>query len=163
MFHKISTTSNPPQKKPLLIWDGQCGFCKYWLLYLKAHIGDRLDYEPFQEIHKNYDDISLKEFKKASRLIDVDGKVYSGPDSLYKSLAFFKKPNHWIHKAYRNNFFFRRLSDKGYDWVSKNRPALYKLTVLLFGKNPAKQKPYWVAGLVVPAILTLVAGVVWKR
>lgn len=155
MFQKIAQTQNPPDRKPLLIWDGACGFCKYWYLHLKSKIGDRMDYAPYQDAHQRFHDIPYKEFQKASRLIESNGTVYTGPDSLYRSMLYLPQPRPLWHKLYVKNRFFNRLSDVGYDWISKHRPQLYRVTVRLFGKNPVSQHPYWAWWL-----LLLTGGVV---
>ena len=133
----------PPREKPLLIWDGTCGFCKYWVLYIRARTGDRMDFESYQDAHPRIADIPFDEFQKASRLIEPDGKVYAGPDSLYASMRYFAKPSSFFHRWYGKSSLFRIVSDYGYHWISMNRPFLYQVTIRLFGKNPVQQRPYW--------------------
>jgi predicted DCC family thiol-disulfide oxidoreductase YuxK len=41
-------TINDP--RPLLIYDGDCGFCNYWVRYWQKLTGDRVAYAPYQEI-----------------------------------------------------------------------------------------------------------------
>lgn len=42
---------------------------------------DCLDYSNFQEVASRYPEIPLREFKKASKLIETDRGIYSGLDS----------------------------------------------------------------------------------
>src|SRR5437773_2587310 len=53
-LHRIAATTykcgmtrvaNPPAK-PLLIFDGECGFCRRWIERWQAKTGDRIDYRP---------------------------------------------------------------------------------------------------------------------
>jgi len=142
MFAKIQKTQSPPSQA-LFVWDGECGFCKYWIIVWKSKTVD-LNYKTFQEVAGEFPDIPLKEFKKASRLIDTDGSVFSGPDSAYRTLWYFEKPQEHLHLWYKSSGVFRRLSDHGYNFIAKNRPLMMKLTLAFWGKNPLKRKPFWV-------------------
>ncbi len=143
MFQKILQTKFPPSEKPLLIWDGTCGFCKYWVTRWKAATGDTLEYKTYQEAASQFPDIPLKEFKKASRLIETNGRMYSGPDSAYRCYDYVENKNYLFHHWYEQNQFFRKLSDHGYNFIAKNRPFMFRLTKIMFGSNPLQLKPYW--------------------
>lgn len=145
MFAKILKTQNPP-KQPLFIWDGECGFCKYWIIVWKSKTVN-LTYDTFQEAAGDFKDIPLKEFKKASRLIESDGAVFSGPDSAYRTLWYFDKPQKYWHRWYEQSDLFRWISDQGYNTIAKNRPIMMKLTLAFWGKNPLKRKPFWLLWL----------------
>lgn len=147
MFGKINKTKFPPQDKPVLIWDGNCGFCKYWVTRWKRMTGDSLNYRTFQEASQDFPDIPLKEFKKASRIIEFDGSVYSGPDSAYRSYDYGDKSYPW-HSWYSTYPVFTWLSDHGYNWIAKHRSFMFKVTHAFFGKNPLSLKPYWLLYLI---------------
>ncbi|MEB2775131.1 hypothetical protein SYJ56_07420 [Algoriphagus sp. D3-2-R+10] len=145
MFTKIQKTSYPP-KQPIFIWDGECGFCKYWIIIWKSKtVG--LIYKTYQEVVSEFPDIPIKEFQKASRLIETDGAVFSGPDSAYRTFWYFRKPKKNWHRWYQKPGFFQSISDHGYNWIAKNRPLMMKLTLAFWGKNPSNQKPYWMLWL----------------
>ena len=38
-----------PPGKPLLVYDGDCGFCKLWIRRWQRTTGARVDYLPFQD------------------------------------------------------------------------------------------------------------------
>ena len=82
----------------MMVWDGECGSCKYWITYWKSRTGNSVDYRTFQKVSAQFEDISLEEFKKASRLIEVDGSVYSGPDSAFRTFRYFKNPSLSLHQ-----------------------------------------------------------------
>ena len=142
MFGKFYKTEYPPAKKPILVWDGECGFCHYWVIRFQKITGTKINYKTYQEIASQFKDIPLKEFKKASRLIETDGRVYSGPDSAYRTLAYSEKKLVW-HRWYANKKWFTWLSDQGYNHIAKNRSFYFKITKLCFGADPEKFKPYW--------------------
>lgn len=153
MFAKIQNTKYPPNES-LFIWDGNCGFCKYWIIVWKQQTTG-LEYKTFQEVAADFPDIPLKEFKKASRLIETEGAIYSGPDSAFRTFYYFHNPKkHW-HRWYINSRFFQRISDQTYNWIAKNRPLMMKLTLAFWGKNPLKRKPYWMLWLLGLLVLAL--------
>ncbi|MGY5846876.1 thiol-disulfide oxidoreductase DCC family protein [Salegentibacter sp. HM20] len=140
MFAKILCTKYPPEM-PTLVWDGDCGFCKFWKTTWEIKTPNRLHYETYQKLSGKFPDIPLKEFKKASRLIEPDGKVYSGPDSAYRAL--YHAGNEAWHKWYHKSSIFRKFSDHFYNHIAKNRGFYFKLTQILFGNNPHQLKSYW--------------------
>ncbi|MCG9970062.1 thiol-disulfide oxidoreductase DCC family protein [Christiangramia crocea] len=140
MFRKIDKTSNPPQVN-VMVWDGKCGFCKFWKTRWESKTEGLLEFKTYQEYAENFPDIPLKEFKKASRLIETNGNVYSGPDSAYRSL--WHAGNKRWHELYIRYSWFRSLSDHAYNHIAKNRHFYFQVTRLLFGKEPLSLKPYW--------------------
>ncbi len=134
MFKTINRVSNPPIK-PTFVWDGECEFCKYWITVWRSKTGEKLQYEKYQDVYERFQSIPLKEFKKASRLIETNGKVFSGPDSAYRSFMHFRSPINFLHAWYHKYSFFRVLSDNIYNWIAKHRPLMFKLTKLLWGTD----------------------------
>ncbi len=140
MFKKFEYTENPPSKNTM-VWDGDCGFCKFWKTRWEKKTEGKLVFATYQSHAKEFPDIPLKEFKKASRLIETDGKVFSGPDSAYRSL-WYAGNKKW-HKWYSSSAWFQKLSDHSYNHIAKNRHIYFRLTKILFGKDPLNLKPYW--------------------
>lgn len=132
---------------PVLVWDGECGFCKYWVTRWKHLTRGKIQFSTYQEVAAQFPDIPLKEFKKASRLIEPDGVVYSGPDSAYRSYTYAQQSLPW-HRWYVSYPLFRWLSDHGYNHIAKHRPLYFTLTKACFGNDPVHLKPYWVLYIV---------------
>ncbi|MGB3775433.1 MAG: DCC1-like thiol-disulfide oxidoreductase family protein [Leeuwenhoekiella sp.] len=143
MFLKIGHTEFPPKGKPVLIWDGNCGFCKYWVTRWQHIAGDQISFRTFQDAASSFKDIPLKEFKKASRLIEPSGSIYSGPDSAYRLYDYSSNHDYPYHNWYAKKVLFMKLSDHGYNWIAKHRPFMFRLTKILFGTDPLSLKYYW--------------------
>lgn len=156
MFAKFEKTKYPPKIKPVLIWDGECGFCKFWVIRFGTFTKDKIVFQTYQKTAGQYLDIPIKEFKKASRLIEVDGSIYNGPDSLYRSLEHSNEQTWPWHRWYCRHIWFTKLSDFGYNLIAKNRPLMFFLTKTLFGKRPEKFRLYWVIYLLLISILVLI-------
>lgn len=142
IFTKLYNTQYAPAK-PLVAWDGDCGFCHYWVLRWKMIIGDAVDFKPLMSVYQNFPDIDLKYFRQAIRLIDTDGRIYTGPAAVFRAFRYGSRYR-WLMPLYENLKIVEWTSDHIYSMVSRNRNFMYKATVRLWGRNPVRQKPYWV-------------------
>jgi hypothetical protein len=145
MFTKLDRTKYPPTK-PLLAWDGDCGFCKYWVMRWKTITGEVVEYQPYSQVAHRFPDIELRYFKQAVRFIDTDGKIYGGPAAAFQAFTYGDRYR-WVMPIYRKFKPFESASDHFYSFISKRRPFMYKVCVVLWGRNPVKQKPYWLGYL----------------
>ena len=64
--------------RPLLVFDGECPFCRAWVDYWKRLTGDRIDYAPYQEVGARFPGISPEQFATAAKLILPNREVRSG-------------------------------------------------------------------------------------
>ncbi len=161
MFEKLEKTKFPPAGKPMMAWDGSCGFCHYWVIKWKLLTGDVVEYKPFQEVYNAFPDVDLKYFRQAIRFIDLDGKIYSGPGAVFQALHRYGTKWRWVMPLYRRCRIFSFLSDRFYAFVSANRVRMYRIVVRLMGKNPARPRYYWAyyLGALAVAAFILLAGV----
>lgn len=143
MFQKFNHTKFPPEEKPILVWDGACGFCNYWVTRWEQISEGKINFQTYQKIAEQFRDIPLKEFKKASRLITTEGRVYSGPDSAYMSYYISNPKSPW-HRWYVHHKWFQKLSDSGYNFIAKHRSFFFKLTKAMLGSNPLSFTHYWI-------------------
>jgi lipase maturation factor 1 len=117
--------------KPLVVYDGHCGFCKIWIDYTKRLIGDAVEYSPYQELGP--------EFKKAVHLIFPNGEIVQGAEAVFRVLAFApgKKLPLWL---YKNMPGFAPVTELLYRIIAAHRDFGYKATALLFGKEVYPQQ-----------------------
>lgn len=137
-----------------MVWDGQCGFCQYWIIRWKMITGDKIDYVQFQDGSKNFPDVPEERFKEAVRLIETDGSISNGPQAAYRSLFLLEKQK-WLYKLYERSKLFRSASDFLYQFVADNRDFFFVITKILFGKNPRRFKMYWIYFLLFPILIFL--------
>ena len=79
--------SNPPVK-PLLIYDGDCHFCRAWIARWQWFTGERVDYQPSQDedIARRFPKIPRESFDESVQLILLDGTVLSGAKAGFHAL-----------------------------------------------------------------------------
>lgn len=106
--------------KPLLIYDGDCGFCRRWIERWRSRSKDRVDFAPYQKVHSAYPEISVEDFKRSAQFIDEDEKVLSGAAGIYKTLSYIRGWG-WLNFLYQRLPGFAALSEWGYRVVASNR------------------------------------------
>jgi predicted DCC family thiol-disulfide oxidoreductase YuxK len=141
ILEQLIKIKNPPGS-PLLVWDGECEFCHYWVIRFRKIIGDEIRYKPFQKLAAQFPEIPEKEFRRSLKFIDTSGDVYSGAAAAFKALDY-RKSRFSFFQLYIRNYFFRKASDLIYKTVAENRPFAYKTCIALWGKDPSSPKPYW--------------------
>ena len=76
-MNRVSTFTlriTQPPSKPLLVYDGDCEFCKLWVARWREETGAAVDYAPFQEAAARFPEMPRAEFERAVQLIEPDGR-----------------------------------------------------------------------------------------
>jgi len=117
-----------------MVFDGDCDFCRYWILRWKYKTEDRIDYAPYQKVSPQFTEIPLKEFQRAVQLITPKGEVYSGAAAVFHALAEGKSFSFslWI---YRSLPLAKPLTEWFYNVVAKQRAFFSRLTRWIWGKE----------------------------
>lgn len=121
-------------KRPILIYDGDCGFCVFWIERWKKITHERVEYAPYQEAAPNFPQIPLKDFKKAIKLILPSGRVFSGAHAVFYALAVVpeKRWMLWVYRKIPSAAIFTELF---YMLVAGNRGFFSLLTRFFFTKS----------------------------
>src|SRR6058998_1154009 len=84
----VTRVVRPPQK-PLLVFDGDCNFCRRWIQRWRQSTGDRVDYLPFQspEIAEQFPELTREHFEQAVHLVEPNGEVFRGAEAAFRALA----------------------------------------------------------------------------
>src|SRR5689334_8532572 len=62
-----------PEPRPLMVFDGECGFCRAWIARWQRVTGARVAYEPFQTAAARHPEVPLEDFRAAVHLLGADG------------------------------------------------------------------------------------------
>jgi lipase maturation factor 1 len=120
-------------QKPLLIYDGDCGFCKLWIARWKQLTADKVDYAPSQEVSSQFPQISEDDFRKSVQFVDADGSVTKGAEAVFRSLTYANKK--WMLWSYQNIPGFAAISEWFYQFVARHRPLFFSITRFFWGDN----------------------------
>ncbi len=125
--------SNLPER-PLLVYDGDCSFCRLWIERWKTTTGDQVRYEPFQQVASQFPEIPREEFTRSVQLILPSGEVFSAAHAVFRALAF-ARGHGWMLWLYRRVPGVALASEGAYGFIARRRNPLYKLTRLLWGDH----------------------------
>ena len=89
-------TADTARRQPILIYDGDCGFCVYWARYWQSLTGDRVTYAPYQQVAAQYPQIPLAAFQRAVQYIAPDGKIASGAEAVFLTLSHASGKGLWL-------------------------------------------------------------------
>jgi len=101
--------------KPLLVFDGECGFCRRLASKWHEKTGEQIDFAPYNEIADDIRHISIEEFKKEIKLIYPEGRVYGGAAAAFRVIKHSKSPLRALSWFYS----FTRAFDPIWEWIYK--------------------------------------------
>ena len=119
-------------QRPTLIWDGDCSFCRRWILRWRNLTGDAIDYEPSQGVAERLPRVPREEFGKAVFFAEPDGRVTRAAEAVFRSLATAGQKRYllWLYEHVRP---FRWLTEFGYGVIARNRNLIDFFDVRLVG------------------------------
>src|SRR6476646_9347425 len=133
--------SNPPPKA-LLIWDGDCDFCRLWIERWREMTAGKIDYTTYQKATDRFPEIPPDEFNRSLVLIQPDGTVIFAAEAVYRSLAY-RRSREWLAWSYHHVPGFSAVSETGYGFIARHRKFASAITRLLWGKDVQRPTYFW--------------------
>ena len=118
-------TGSPP--KPILLFDGDCGFCRRWIARWKAITGPHVEYAPFQDVESRYPQITREQFESGVQLVLPGGEVHSGAEAVLRALAVVPGTG-WLLWLYLWMPLFGRMARCSYRFIARHRGGFERLT-----------------------------------
>ncbi len=115
-----TTVGTPPERRPIMLWDGSCAFCRWWILRGKRWTAGNVDYSPHQDIENRFPEISLQNFSRSVHLISPDGSVLTGAAAVFASLRHGPIQK-ILYTSYTASPKFARFAEGAYSFVSRHR------------------------------------------
>lgn len=124
--------------RPLLLFDGDCGFCRRWIIRWKSLTKDKVDYEPYQSAGTQFPEIPQETFKKAVQLIEIlpDGqkRITAAAEAVFRTLAY--EPSlRWIFWLYSKIPGVKPACEWFYSVVASHRILFSKITAWVWGSD----------------------------
>ncbi|HEX5492741.1 MAG TPA: lipase maturation factor family protein [Candidatus Udaeobacter sp.] len=133
--------SNAPAK-PLLIWDGDCYFCRLWIERWREVTAGQVEYSASREVAGRFPEIPSDEFDRSVVLIEPDGTTYFGAEAVYRSLGY-QHSRRWLVWSYDHVPGFAVVSETGYRLIAGHRKLASGVTRLLWGKDVRRPTYFW--------------------
>ena len=133
--------ANPPTK-PLLVWDGECHFCKLWIERWREITAGKVDYATYQEVADRFPEIPRDEFRRAMAFIEPDGEAFLAAEAVYRSLGY-RSSRKWLAWSYDHVPGFAVISEIAYKFIARHRGLGSTFTRLLWGKDVRPPIYFW--------------------
>src|SRR5205085_2611294 len=125
----------------LLIFDGDCHFCRRWIERWRELTRDAFEYAPFQEVADRFREIPREHFEQAVHFIDADGSVYRGAQAVFRSLGTRAKISNWCYEHVPG---FASVTEAAYAFIARRRRLASFFTGLFWG-NDVRPSTYFTA------------------
>jgi predicted DCC family thiol-disulfide oxidoreductase YuxK len=125
----------PPAGKPLLLWDGDCGFCRLWAERWSEAYGEKVDLATAQSQAGRFPEIPPAAYDQAVQLIETDGSVHSGAAAVLRTRRHGRgrgDPALWVYEKIPG---VAPVCDAAYGLVARHRPVFSMLTRWLCGSD----------------------------
>lgn len=123
--------------KPTLLYDRDCGFCRYWVARWSEATGEAVDYVPSAEAGEDFPDVAPEQFREAVQFVDSERSVYSGAEAVFRCLSNAPGGGKLLW-WYRKSRAFQRLSEAAYRAIASYRNAASLVNRMLWGVTYAR-------------------------
>jgi predicted DCC family thiol-disulfide oxidoreductase YuxK len=123
-----------PPIRPLVVFDGDCSFCRFWVDRWKRSSGDRVDYAPYQVAAARFPEIPVEEFRRAVGLVRPSGQVLFGAAAVVAARAEVPGRGLWSW-VYRRVPGARPVMELFYRLIANNRSAASRVTRFFWGSG----------------------------
>lgn len=111
---------------PVMLYDGDCGFCTRWIERWRKLTGEVITYEPYQKALKDFPQLTETECRRAVQLVCADGALYSGAHAVFQVLAAAGKYQ-FLLWAYQHIPFCKKFTEIVYQWIAHRRGFFSKI------------------------------------
>ena len=122
-----SFSACPPLSRPVVLFDGDCDFCRCRVDRWKASCGDRIGFLPYREAMDRFPVLSERDLKEAVHLVEPDGAILNGAAAVVR-LRELGMGRRLLARMYRNHRWFAACCEWGYRRVARNRSLFSCLT-----------------------------------
>jgi lipase maturation factor 1 len=133
-------------RRPLLVFDGDCGFCRAWVTRWRHAIDDVVDVAPSQQAASEHPHIPAERFHESVVLIEPDGTPRFAAAAVFRALAY--APGRglfwWLYSRVPG---VAPLTETLYRMIARHRGVATVVTRALWGSNvlpPGERLTAWV-------------------
>jgi lipase maturation factor 1 len=120
--------------RPLVIFDGKCGFCRIWIKYWEQLTGSGVEYAASQDVGASYPGIPVENYSQSVQLAMPGGEVISGARAVFTTLTHAPGMA-WLLWVYQHVPGFAPVTEAGYKLIAAQRSLFYHFTRLTFGRD----------------------------
>ncbi len=121
------------KRAALLVYDGDCRFCRYCVDYARARTGSRVDYRAYQTLAPGFGGLTAQDYAAAIQLFDNGERRAQGANAAFVVMQLAGAGG-WLW-CYRRLPGFATNAERLYHWVARHRPLCLWLARLLIGER----------------------------
>ncbi|MGB0592322.1 MAG: lipase maturation factor family protein [Myxococcota bacterium] len=119
-------------ERPLVVYDGACGFCKRCVARFQVVARGAVDVAPSQEVAARFA-LPPEDCARAVQYLDPDGERHQGAEAVFRALAAAGRPRGlWLYRHVPGVGIVTRL---GYRFIARFRGPVSRLTSLLHDRD----------------------------
>ena len=126
----------------IMIWDGECHFCKRWIERWREITAGKVDYATYQEAAARFPEIPVKQFQRAVAFIEPNGEAFFAAEAVYRSLGY-RSSRKWLAWSYDHVPGFAGISETAYKFIARHRSLGSTFTRLLWGNDVRPPRYFW--------------------
>src|SRR5262245_23160089 len=121
-------------RRPVLVYDGGCGFCRRWVERWRGVTGDEVEYITSDDAAARFPEIARERLDAAVALVEPGGRVTFGAEAVFRALAT-SPARAWPLWLYERVPGAPPLARAFYAAVAANRPLLSRVSSALWGPS----------------------------
>ncbi|HUK62207.1 MAG TPA: lipase maturation factor family protein, partial [Dongiaceae bacterium] len=134
------------ERRPLLVFDGDCGFCRAWVARWRQTIDDVVDAATSQQAAPEHPEIPAARFAESVVLIEPDGTTRFAAAAVFRTLAYARGAGlaWWLYRFVPG---VAPVAELVYRWIARQRGAATAVTRALWGDHvlpPGERLTAWV-------------------
>jgi len=132
--------------RPLLLWDGECSFCRAWVERGRHRIGERIEWATYQEAGHRVPSVPREQLARAVHLVEPGGRISRGAEAVFRALALAPAGGGAL-ALYRYLPGFAAISEGCYAWIAAHRPLADRVTRAIWGPHVVPPGERWTSWL----------------
>lgn len=128
---------NNPPSLPLVIYDADCDFCRFWIARWRHATSEHVEYISSQEVGERFPEIPREHFQNAVQLVNPDGEVFCGAEAVFRALAHGGH-RRWVLGLYQRLPGFTSAAEWFYRFIAGHRRFFSTVTRWCWGKQPTR-------------------------
>jgi len=124
--------------KPLMIYDGECNFCKFWIIRWQQATEGKVEYIRLQDprVRQQFPEIPREQFEESVQFIETNGRIYTGAEAVFRSLVYARGLS-WLLWVYQHLPGVEPVAEWMYHFVAGHRDVLSAITRIFWGREGA--------------------------
>src|SRR3954471_6376953 len=110
-------------ERPMMVYDGDCAFCRARVEGWREAVGSQIDFVPFQGAAAKLPDIPERDFRRAVHFVDASGQVSRGAEAVFRAMAHCNRKR-WLLWLYVTLPPFAFVAELVYRFIANHRNSI---------------------------------------